>query len=514
MKKIFILNFVIFCSIYAQDLHEFSMHIGGGLSTLRYDPTFGEQSNNFDKQFGVGYAFFVSPRFGFATGLELAFYSADFELKRPVEMVYQAKDLVEAVDFTFRSNLSNYTEEQSAIMLQIPLMLQFQTEMGFYAMAGVKFAIPISGGSSAKGDLKNSGYYEKENCEYYISDCIDMPQNGPNQWSDRGFGLFKGKKTENRENFESSIFASMEMGVKWRFEDGLSLYTAAYFDYGLGNILKKRDLEELSRMVEYNSADPQNFAMNSMLNSYHEQIAPKQAFINKIMPMAIGIKVKLSLSQGVDYFANKDKAKLAAAAEARQVEAEKRALELNLARSEAAEKALVERETERLAAAERLLQDARLAYELALNDRLNAARNEDVRRLAAETPQIEQEVARLSSPQPDYEFEPFQPFEPTPLLPETESNALRDSVNASGDWVIQVAVVMQKTRAGAIVNSLKRKGFNAYSVQVTNPGKLVGTYHRVRVGYFGKMRDASDFAKANLSTYKDWWLDRTENDAK
>jgi len=499
----------MFCSIYAQDLHEFSLHIGGGLSTLRYAPTIGEQSNNFDKQFGVGYAFFVSPRFGFATGLELAFYSATFEMKKD-SITYQARDLEEAENFRFTSVVSNYREDQTAVMLQIPLMLQIQTEVGYYAMAGIKFAIPLSGISSNKGDFKNSGYYAKEDCEYYISDCIDMPQTGSNLWSDRGFGLFKGKKTENHENFESSIFASMEMGMKWRFDDGLSIYTSVYFDYGLGNILKKKSVDELPFMVEYNSADPRNYGTNSMFDARQSR---QQAFVTQISPMAIGVKVRLSLGQGLDYFANREKEKQKADTidNVKRLETEKQLLE-SLARAQAAEKAQADRENERLLAAEKLLQEARLVYEMALNERLDAARSEEVRRLAAETPQMEQEVARLSSSTPDPEFEPF---EPVPLLmSESDIPALRDSANASGDWVVQVAVVVQKSRAGAMVNSLKRKGFNAYSVQVTNPGKLKGTYYRVRVGYFKRMRDASDFAKANLSTYKDWWLDKTENDTK
>jgi len=64
------------------------------------------------------------------------------------------------------------------------------------------------------------------------------------------------------------------------------------------------------------------------------------------------------------------------------------------------------------------------------------------------------------------------------------------------------------------VRSLKRKGYDAYYKQVVNPGKLIGTYYRVRVGYFGKMKEAQDFAKANLQSYNGWWLDKTDNDTK
>jgi cell division septation protein DedD len=512
------LNLLLFCSIYAQDLHEFSLHGGFGLSTLRYNPMLGEQSNGFDKQFGFGYAFFVSPRFGFGTGLELAFYSAELKLKN-YKMEYEAKDYdKDTVDFMFRSIWSNYTEEQNAVMLQIPIMLQFQTNLGYYVMAGVKAAIPISGSSSGIGDLMNSGSYEKEPCEFYINDCIenDKAQEGENQWAWKGFGKFR-KKTENQEKFKTSFLASMEMGMKWRFEDGLSLYTSVYFDYGLNNILEKKKLEELPQMVEYNSKDPRNFAVNGAFSS--QQNKTQQAFVTKVMPMAIGIKIKLAFSQGLDYFAKKEEEERLTAAEIKRLEDEKQELEMNLERYAASEKMLIERETERLSAAEKLLEEARFAYQKAQNEQnITQATSADIMRLAAEKAQLEQEVAHLATnPPTEAEVNEVKTETPPPQLPvqEIEQNVTTNvATHASGEWIIQVAVVLQESRAESMVNSLKQKGFDAYYKKVSNPGKLTGTYYRVRVGYFGKMREAEDFAKTKLQSYNNWWLDKTENDTK
>jgi len=500
MKKIFILSLLLLSSIHAQDRHEFSLHLGGGISTLSYEPTLGEQSNSFDKQFGVGYAIFVSPRFGFATGLELAFYSAEYELKKTLAMADTATDPTEG-PFEFRRKLSSYTEEQSVAAIQIPLMLQFQTETGFYAMAGVKYSIPISGSSIGKGDVNTCGHFDSD-----LEDCHKTQ-------SFAGYGDYPNKKAETNEKFESSLFASAEMGMKWRFEDGITLYTGAYFDYGFSNILKKKKVEDLTQMIEYNNSNPTNFEMNGIFDSQWQNNKAPQAFVNKVMPLAIGVKIKLSLSQGVDYFANKDKEKKESAAEAKRLDAEKRQMELELARAATAEKALLERESERLAAAERLLQDARAAYERALGEQYaRRSTSEEVDRLAAETAQIQDEVTRLSSPQDFPDFEPVLATEATPT--EAEPDDLEPPPQRNGQWVVQVAVVMQKSRAGAITRSLKRKGFDAYNKQVVNPGKLIGTYYRVRVGYFGRMKEAQDFAKANLQSYNGWWLDKTDNDTK
>jgi len=372
MKKIFLPILLLLCSIHAQDRHEFSLHLGGGLSTLSYDPTKGDQSNGMDKQFGVGYALFVTPRFGFATGLELAFYSAEYELKS-LAMSYPTQDFA-GDSFQFNSTISSYTEEQSVAALQIPIMLQFQTDMGFYAMAGVKYSIPISSVANGKGDINNCGHYDSD-----LEPC-HKTQNFV------GFGDFKNKKAETHENFGNTLFGSAEMGMKWRFEDGISLYTGAYFDYGFSNIRKKKKMDDLTQMVEYNTNNPTNFELNGIFDSKWQNNQAPQAFVTKVMPLAIGVKVKLSLGQGVDYFANKDKEKEIAAAEARRIEAEKRQTELELARAATAEKALLERESERLAAAERLLQDARAAYERALGEQYAARRStsEEVDRLAAE----------------------------------------------------------------------------------------------------------------------------------
>jgi len=501
MKKIFLTILLLIYSIHAQDRHEFSLHLGGGLSTLSYDPTIGDQSNGLDKQFGAGYAIFVSPRFGFATGLELAFYSAEYELKKTLSMFDpNAVDPTEG-PFEFRSKLSSYTEEQSVAALQIPLMLQFQTESGFYAMAGVKYSIPISSSAKGKGDINTCGHFSTD-----LEDCHKTQ-------SFAGYGDYPNKKAETHENFENTLFASAEMGMKWRFEDGISLYTGAYFDYGFSNILKKKKVDDLTRMVEYNGANPTNFEMNGIFDSKWENNTSPQAFVNKVMPLAIGVKVKLSLSQGVDYFANKDKEKNESALELKRLEAEKRQAELELARAVTAEKALLERESERLASAERLLQDARAAYERALGEQYAARRSnsEEVDRLAAETAQIQEEVTRLSSPQ---DFPDFEPVTGTSETATAEVEPEEPPQSHSGQWVVQVAVVVQKSRAAAISKALKRKGFEAYYKQVVNPGKLVGTYYRVRVGYFSKMKDAQDFAKANLQSYNGWWLDKTDNDTK
>jgi len=469
MKKIFLLNLLLLCSVYAQDVHEFSISGGGGFSSLMYDPSPGEQSVGFGPQFGFGYAFFITSRFGFVTGLELAFYNAEFKLNN-FQTRYQAIDLVEGVDFMFRSTLNGYEETQSVAMLQFPLMLQFQTEgkYKFYLAAGTKIAIPMSGSYSSSGDVINSGYYEEENYEY-------------TKQGFRGFGTYKNKRTDGKYDFKSSFLASMEMGMKWRFDDGLSIYTGAYFDYGFSNILKKQDVEKLPQMVEYNSINPPNFAINGILNSQWKNNNAPQTFVTKITPMAIGIKIRVALGLDVNYF-----------------EKEKQQQPVNLAPVDTSEKAQVNEEAKQLAEAEKLLEETRLIYEKAQREQEMRTISVEIERLAAEKAQLEQEVARLAATTVKDTL-PAKTIVQTPPAQEAP---------VQGGYVVQVAIVLDETKAQSMVNSLNQSGFSAYYKKVSNPGMLSGIYYRVRVGYFKSFSEADNFAKTKLpQSYSSWWID-------
>jgi cell division septation protein DedD len=502
MKKIALICALLISISHAQDAHEFSLHLGGGLSTLLYEPSKGSHSNGLDAQFGFGYALFFSPRVGLATGLELAFYSAEYTLKNHA-VEYDVKDIDMNMNFTFASMVSNYIEDQSAAMLQIPLMLQLQTggKQKQYIMMGVKAAIPLSGTRNSKADLANSGYYPDLGATFSTN---PDGTNNPNL-VDRGFGKFPGKKVESSYDFETSIAASMEIGTKWRLQDGLAIYAGVYLDYGLGNILEKRTTGELSEIIEYNEKDPVNYIVNGALDSKNKIPSGYEPFAAKVRPLAIGAKIKLALGLGVNQFAKEEEALKLNSEEVKRLESEKLKMEKDLELAKASEQMAKDKEAERLAAAERLLQEARLAYESAQREqhamRLAAS---EVDRLAAEKTQLEREVSRMAT----------APQE-APQVPAQIPMQSTLQTSQPGDYAVQVAVMLEEARASLMVEMLKKNGFNAYYRRVANPGKLTGIYYRVRVGYFSDYLSAESFAKARLSTpYGDWWIDKVANDTR
>jgi len=182
MKRTILILFLGLCAtIYAQSRHEFSLYGGGGWSTLLYDglslPP--EHGKGFGWLGGLGYTLFFSDYSGLGLGVELASYKSRFKQ-------------------------DGYQDRQRIMSLQVPLMLQFQGGdwHKFYFDAGAKAGVPL-----------------------YNRFRSDNPKYG----------------NSSEPELKPAFFASGEVGMKWKFKNHVYLYTGAYLDYGLNNILRKSD---------------------------------------------------------------------------------------------------------------------------------------------------------------------------------------------------------------------------------------------------------------------------------
>ena len=287
-RKINILSIILFLffgTIDAQYNHEFSVYGGGGLSALNYKATIGDQKLGLGGHFGLGYHFFFSPKWGLGTGAELGFYRSKFNMDN-MKVSYMTTDM-NGDAFEFRSTVSDYKENQNAMLLQIPLMLQFQTggKQKFYVAAGGKAGIPMKEKYSNTASFTNVGYYVYENSLYDTQEFM-------------GFGSFPDRKNKGDLDFKNAFFLSAETGVKWRLNEKCSLYTGVYLDYGLNNIVETGSAPSLPTLVEYNRVKPTEFVVNSIFQSqYTQDGGASQAFTNKITPIAAGIKVRLAFGK-------------------------------------------------------------------------------------------------------------------------------------------------------------------------------------------------------------------------
>lgn len=269
---------LLFCSLInaEQSRNEFSIYAGGGLSSLVYDEKPGDRKNSGGFHAGLGYTLFFNNHFGIGTGLEIAQYRAKYKIDT-LSASYNAYDVYHREKFLFTSSIIDYEEKQVMTSLQVPLMFQFQIgkpdKHNFYAAFGGKGGISIDTyGDGDNTKIVTKGYYPHEDYTY---------TNEPTA----GFGTYEAKGQKTDLDFRTSILASAEMGVKWKLKNNNALYTGIFIDHGLKNISKKPS----EGLVEYNSLNPQEYIVNSALNS---------RIVDKVLPVAAGIKVKWAFGWG------------------------------------------------------------------------------------------------------------------------------------------------------------------------------------------------------------------------
>lgn len=275
MKRKILLFTLIVCSCLpavAQPWHEFSFNAGGGLSSLQYTPpASAKYSPGFGGEFGIGYHYFFSPQWGIGTGLNLAFYNSKASVDNYSAITPEISAMGTAFDFAY--TYSNYEEKLSAVMLNIPLMLQFQTtgKVAFVAALGGKIGFPLCSQVTTNGDLYTTGYFLGTKVLYYD----DLPLNG--------FSRYNVSNQKSDVALKPSFMLSAEIGSKWHLNEVWSIYTGIYFDYGLNNCNKSE-----SDILTYNPAAmsyPEGFNYSSLA-----------ATSNKLAPLAIGLKIRIGLS--------------------------------------------------------------------------------------------------------------------------------------------------------------------------------------------------------------------------
>jgi hypothetical protein len=256
----------------AQSKHEFSVQAGGGLSTLNYKSVEGNSKTGLGFNAGLGYTYFFNTNWGISTGVGVALFNGKYDIPSFSES-YQSNDGTE--NFEYRYTAKNYNEKQNAILLNIPLMLRFQSGK-FYAAFGGKVGLPLSAKyENSLSELQASGYYPQ----------YDLTLNDP---AFIGFGTFKSISNKDDLKLKTAFFASAEVGAKWNLSAKTSLYTGVYLDYGLNDILKKDAATK--QLITYNTTTPDDYKPNSILESSTRGVS----FADKVTPLSAGIKFSLA----------------------------------------------------------------------------------------------------------------------------------------------------------------------------------------------------------------------------
>ncbi|MDR3218072.1 MAG: hypothetical protein LBU22_03690 [Dysgonamonadaceae bacterium] len=282
MKQIcLIIGLLIGIHAQAQYSSEWDINMGGGISTLNYQASTGSASSGAGGSFGVGYTAFFSYQWGVTTGLAMGFYNTSYTLEN-IRLEYPAAVPAGLQgNFYLHANYEAYEEKQQTLLFQFPVMLQYQAPLGssfFYLGAGIKIGVPVSAtyNQSVKS-ITTSGYSDYTAQEY---------ENMPNH----GFDTYGNVKSSDILALNISGLLALESGIKWKISRKNALYTGIYLDYGLNNVQK----ESLRDFLEYKPTNSSDYQYNSMLQSQMDG----NAFTNKVIPFALGIKIKLAFGSG------------------------------------------------------------------------------------------------------------------------------------------------------------------------------------------------------------------------
>jgi hypothetical protein len=264
-----------------QERHEISVYTTSGLSSLRYNLNGGVRDNRFGGVAGLSYGFFFNDYWGITTGGEIAFHSTKAKM-RP----FSGSDFMPDKLLTYYYEVNNYYEKQKLVVVNIPIMIQYQAPLllddhDCYAAVGAKIGFPW------KLNYKTSGAtYTTSAINHNNNSIIESPEN-------EGFGTFAEKHNKHSIDYKTSYVLSAEIGMKWSLSSRFFLYTGIYCDYGLNDIIKAKPDKSF---VSYNQQSPSTIYHHSMLESVYEdgQNGKKISFTDKVTPFAVGLKIKFT----------------------------------------------------------------------------------------------------------------------------------------------------------------------------------------------------------------------------
>ena len=285
MKKIIlsIACILVTSSLFAQEdqiQHELTVNLGGGISALQYKLESGKNTLGLGGSVGLGYTYFFNNQFGINTGVEANFYQSEYSNEALVGN-YRIADTFRPGYFQLDYEYNKaYNEKQNALFLQIPLMLQFQTEgyHKFYAAAGGRVGFPVytkfNTDASALAAISGTSEFGGED------PFEDLPQHG--------FTHYETPKVDGKLSLKTAFMASLELGMKWALNDNMSLYTGVYGDYGLNDIQKTKDKGTI--IFKYDDPNQDFLAFGNSVTS--------TSTVEKITPLTFGVKLRLAFGLG------------------------------------------------------------------------------------------------------------------------------------------------------------------------------------------------------------------------
>lgn len=180
----------------------------------------------------AGYIYSITPHIGIGSGIELSQYKQEVTLINGTTALSNYEVDATTSAFLYTVTATNYKEKQTLHAIQIPLFLQYKTNINkgidFNFRAGVKYFIPLKYKIEATANtIKTTAYYQDTNL------LIDnLPE--------YGFGTQQNYKAYGEYQTKAIVMSMFELGFTFDMRKKNALYAALFLENGYGSILPQQ----------------------------------------------------------------------------------------------------------------------------------------------------------------------------------------------------------------------------------------------------------------------------------
>lgn len=214
---------------------QFYVGIQSGIGNIQDDITGIQIGNRLGGAVKAGYIYSLNTHFGIGSGLEFSQYKQEVSLSQSSVTLSSFEVDASTSAFVYNVTTSNYIEKQTLHALQIPLFVQYRTNINkgidFNFRAGAKYFLPVNYKFKATADYTNgSAYYPDVNLT-----IDDLPE--------YGFGRQNNYSSSGKYETKGIIMSSFELGFTFDMAVKNSLYVALFLENGYGTILDQNKNE-------------------------------------------------------------------------------------------------------------------------------------------------------------------------------------------------------------------------------------------------------------------------------
>jgi hypothetical protein len=217
----------------------------------------------------AGYVYSLTNHIGIGTGIEFSQYKQDVFLSNSSATLSNFEVDPATSAFEYRITTSNYKERQTLHAIQIPLFVQYKTNINkgidFNFRAGAKYFLPVKYKIEATATSVNgTAYYPDVNLT-----IDDLPE--------YGFGSQSNYSATGEYQTKAIVMSMFELGFTFDMGAKNALYAAMFLENGYGSIL---DQDKEESYIGYNPTSVTDRKANGLYSTN------KNA---KIRPVAFGV---------------------------------------------------------------------------------------------------------------------------------------------------------------------------------------------------------------------------------